>query len=49
MKKGLILITFAWTVEAVGVIAGLVTAMITTYGFELPEPRGSFLLSCPWG
>jgi hypothetical protein len=31
MKKGLILITFAWTVEAFGVLAGLVTAIVTNF------------------
>src|SRR5262249_50391040 len=30
LRKGMILITFAWTVEAVGVIAGFVTAAVTT-------------------
>jgi hypothetical protein len=29
MKKGLILITFAWAVEVVGVVAALVTAIVT--------------------
>jgi hypothetical protein len=31
MKKGLILITFAWTIEAFAVVAGLVTATVTNF------------------
>jgi hypothetical protein len=38
MKKGLILITFAWAVEVIGVTAGLVNAVYTTYpSGNLPE------------
>jgi hypothetical protein len=38
MKKGLILITFAWAVEVIGVTAGLVNAVYTTYPTgNLPE------------
>ena len=48
MKKGLILITFAWTIEAVGVLAGFVTAVITTYpDGNLPTSVWLWLMCLP--
>ena len=50
MKKGLILIIFAWTVEAVGVIAGFITAMVTTFPDGLlPEEMWKWLWVLPMG
>jgi hypothetical protein len=48
MKKGLILISFAWVVEAVGVVAGFVTAMITTFpDGDLPDSSWKLLWVLP--
>jgi hypothetical protein len=49
-KKGLILITFAWAVEIVGVVAGLVTAVVTTYpDGNLPTSLWPWLMVLPMG
>src|SRR5215471_19836816 len=49
-KKGLILITFAWTVEIVGVIAGFVTAVVTTYpDGNIPKGIWPWLIAMPMG
>jgi hypothetical protein len=51
MKKSRILITFAWTVEAFGVLAGLVTAMVTTFPAflegEFNESKWKLLIAIP--
>jgi hypothetical protein len=50
MKKGLILITFAWAVEVIGVTAGFVTAIVTTYpNGELPASLWKWLWILPMG
>jgi hypothetical protein len=50
MKKGLILITFAWAVEIVGVVAGFVTAIVTTYpDGKLPTSLWPWLMVLPMG
>jgi hypothetical protein len=50
MKKGLILITFAWAVEVIGVTAGLVNAVYTTYpSGKLPESWWLWLAILPMG
>jgi hypothetical protein len=50
LRKGMILITFAWTVEAVGVIAGFVTAVVTTYpDGNLPSSVWPWLIALPMG
>ena len=49
-KKGLILITFAWAVEFVGVAAGFVTAVVTTYpDGKLPTSLWPWLMVLPMG
>jgi hypothetical protein len=49
MKKGLILIMFAWAVEVIGVTAGLVNAVHTTYpNGKLPESWWLWLAILPW-
>ena len=49
-KKGLILITFAWAVEVVAVVAGFVTAVVTTYpDGELPTSWWLWLMALPMG
>jgi hypothetical protein len=47
MRKGLILITFAWTVEIVGVSAGLVNSVYTTFPKELPQHWVEWLVAIP--
>ena len=50
LKKGLILITFAWAVEVVGVVAGFVTAIVTTYpDGNLPTSLWPWLMVLPMG
>ena len=50
MKKGLILITFAWAVEVVGVVAGFVTAIVTNYpDGNLPTSPWPWLMVLPMG
>jgi hypothetical protein len=50
MKKGLILISFAWAVEVIGVAAGFVTAIITTYpDGDLPDSVWKWLWVIPMG
>jgi hypothetical protein len=50
MRKGMILITFAWTVEAIGVLAGFVTAVITTYpSGVIPPGIWPWLVALPMG
>jgi hypothetical protein len=50
MKKGLILIAFAWTVEVVGVAAGFINAIVTTYpDGNLPATLWPWLLVMPMG
>ncbi|MGV7212520.1 hypothetical protein [Bradyrhizobium sp. UFLA05-112] len=47
-RKGLILITFAWAVEIVGVLTGFTTAVVTTYpNGELPTSLWSWLMVLP--
>jgi hypothetical protein len=49
-KKFLILITFAWAVEVVGVVAGFVTAVVTTYpDGNLPTSLWPWLTVLPMG
>jgi hypothetical protein len=49
-KKGVILITFAWTVEIVAVIAGFVTAVVTTYpDGNVPKGIWPWLIAMPMG
>ena len=49
-KNGFILITFAWTVEVVGVVAGFVTAVVTTYpDGNLPTSWWPWLMAVPMG
>ena len=49
-KKGFILITFAWAVECVAVVAGFVTAVVTTYPKgQLPESKWEWLYVLPMG
>jgi hypothetical protein len=47
MKKGLILIAFAWAVEIVGVSAGLVNSVYTTFPKELPRESWEWLAAIP--
>jgi hypothetical protein len=47
MRKGLILITFAWTVEIIGVSAGLVNSVYTTFPKELPQHAVEWLVAIP--
>jgi hypothetical protein len=50
MKKGLILISFAWAVEVIGVAAGFVTAIVTTYpDGDLPDSVWKWLWVIPMG
>ena len=48
-KNGLILITFAWTVEVVGVVAGFVNAVVTTYPDGVPTLGWPWLMALPMG
>ena len=49
-KKGRILITFAWAVEVVGVVAGFVSAVVTTYpDGNLPTSLWPWLMVLPMG
>jgi hypothetical protein len=50
VKKGLILIIFAWGVECIAVVAGFVTAIVTTFPEgELPESKWKWLWVLPMG
>jgi hypothetical protein len=50
VKKGLILIIFAWVVECIAVVAGFVTAIVTTFpDGELPESKWKWLWVLPMG
>src|SRR6202008_3541017 len=50
VKKGFILIGFAWAVECVAVVAGFVTAIVTTFpDGELPESKWKWLWGLPLG
>lgn len=49
-NKGVILITFAWAVEIVGVVAGFVTAVVTTYpDGNVPSSLWPWLMALPMG
>lgn len=46
-KKGLILVTFAWAMEIVGVIGGIANALYTTYGENIPTEVIKLLPALP--
>jgi len=50
LRKGLILITFAWAIEVVAAVVGFVNAIVTTYPYgELPKDRWQWLWALPMG
>jgi hypothetical protein len=46
-RKGTILITFAWAMEIVGVAAGMVNSLYTTFPYELPKTLWAWLPAIP--
>ena len=46
-KKGLILITFAWAMEIVGVVGGVVNSAYTTFPDKLPQTWWAWLPAIP--
>jgi hypothetical protein len=45
--KGTVLITFAWTMEAVGVTGGIVNSVYTTFGGNLPNTLPEYIPAVP--
>jgi|SRR5262245_2853402 len=46
-NKGIILIVFAWAIEIVGVIGGLINSTYTTFGDDLPNTLAGYVPAVP--
>jgi hypothetical protein len=46
-KNGLILITFAWAMEIVGVSGGIINSTYTTFGEDLPNTFAGYIPAVP--
>jgi tetratricopeptide (TPR) repeat protein len=46
-KNGLMLISFAWAMEIVGVTGGVINSVYTTFGDELPGTLGGYIPALP--
>jgi hypothetical protein len=47
LKNGLMLISFAWAMEIVGVTGGVINSVYTTFGDELPGTLGGYIPALP--